>query len=135
MSLPWAPRSFVGTAGRVGVCYRYADGSRMRTRLPEDWSVIRKLRHAGKLSYASDKVREGMDERYSGSASIAECRVRKKKPPGSRPGAPHFRPLDLKLWGAPERSGFRDNHFQGPVQPQPWVLIARRARTMSPVAP
>jgi hypothetical protein len=49
--------------GHVGVAYVYSDGVRdARSVGPEDWPVIRKLRHAGKLSYASDKVREGMDE-------------------------------------------------------------------------
>jgi hypothetical protein len=29
---------------------------------PEDWPVIYKLRDAGKLTYADDEVRAGMDE-------------------------------------------------------------------------
>jgi len=28
----------------------------------DDWPVMRKLRDAGKLAYADDEVREGMDE-------------------------------------------------------------------------
>ena len=49
--------------GRVGVSYTFADGAREAHAVgADDWPVIRKLRDAGKLTYADDEVREGMDE-------------------------------------------------------------------------
>jgi hypothetical protein len=49
--------------GYVGVEYTYDNGHRDAHQVAsEDWPVIRKLKRAGKLSYASDEVREGMAE-------------------------------------------------------------------------
>ena len=48
---------------RVGVDYTIGDGAREAHAVStEDWPVIRKLRDAGKLAYADDEVRAGMDE-------------------------------------------------------------------------
>jgi hypothetical protein len=48
---------------RVGISYTFADGAREAHAVgTDDWRVIRKLRDAGKLTYADDEVRQGMDE-------------------------------------------------------------------------
>jgi len=49
--------------GRVGVDYTFTDGAREAHAVTtDDWPVIRNLRDAGKLTYADDEVRAGMDE-------------------------------------------------------------------------
>jgi hypothetical protein len=48
---------------RVGVDYTFPDGAREAHAVgTDDWPVIRKLRDAGKLTYADDEVRAGMEE-------------------------------------------------------------------------
>jgi hypothetical protein len=49
--------------GRVGVSYTFADGAREAHAVgTDDWPTIKRLKAAGKLSYADDEVRAGMDE-------------------------------------------------------------------------
>jgi hypothetical protein len=49
--------------GRVGVTYTFVDGAREAHAVGSaDWPVINRLKAAGKLTYADDEVREGMDE-------------------------------------------------------------------------
>jgi hypothetical protein len=49
--------------GRAGVDYTFADGAREAHAVgADDWPMIRRLRDAGKLSYADDEVRAGMAE-------------------------------------------------------------------------
>ena len=47
----------------VGVDYTFPDGAREAHAVgTDDWPAIRKLKDAGKLTYADDEVRAGMEE-------------------------------------------------------------------------
>lgn len=59
--------------GRVGVSYTFADGAREAHAVgTDDWPIIR---NAGKLTYADDEVRAGMDEIAKREGWTAEDRI------------------------------------------------------------